>query len=277
MTKCFILIAVYMFLATVLGLVRGWKYLKGTPDEKTGKEYHQHNERITLTLAGFSLTALALLLRIQSEELTQISSTLMFFSIAFTTLILSSLSIRWRFRNFFIYLSDVFLNTGLLSIGCGLLVFFANVFSWYDGSTIVFTILVVVLFFVSLVNYFFFDRYTKHWRGGEKKNEPKKIRKWRIYSRRNFQFGYLSKVWTKIYRFRWSCMSKEKIKYSIYLAISWEKLLKIFNSAYVQFWESCFYFPHKSYFSIMLKSYTNWYILWKLTSLLHVWPIRIAK
>lgn len=166
-----ILIVVYMFLATVLGLVRGWKYLKGYPDEKKGKEYHQQNESITLTLAGFSLTALALLLSIQFEELSQISSTLMFFSIAFTTLISSFLSIRWRFRNFFIYLSDVFLNTGLLSIGCGLLVFFANVFSWYDGSTIVFAILVVVLFFVSLVNYFFFDRYTKHWRVEEKKSE----------------------------------------------------------------------------------------------------------
>ena len=52
-----VLILVYMVLAIILGLVRGWKYLKEYPDEKTGKEYHWHNERITLTLAGFSLTA----------------------------------------------------------------------------------------------------------------------------------------------------------------------------------------------------------------------------
>jgi len=166
-----ILIGFYIFLATVLGLVRGWNYLKGFPDEKTGKEYHWHNERITLILAGFSLTAITLLVSIRFEELAQISSILMFFSLAFTTLILSHLSIRFRFLNFFIYLSDVFLNAGLLSIGCGFLVFFANVFSWHEGSTIVFIFLVVVSFFVSLVNYFFFDRYVAYWRGGEKTSE----------------------------------------------------------------------------------------------------------
>ena len=166
-----ILIAIYMVLATVLGLVRGWKYLKDHPNEETGKEYHHHNERIIFILAGFSLTAIALLVSIQFKELAQISSTLQFFSIAFTTFILSSLSIRWRFRNFFVYLSDVFLNVGLLSIGCGFLVFFANFRSWYDGSTIVFMILVVVLFLASLVNYFFFDEYTEKWREGEKRSE----------------------------------------------------------------------------------------------------------
>ena len=166
-----IAVVVYMFLATVLGLVRGWDYLKGFPDEKTGKDYHLHHERITLTLAGFSITVLALLLSIHFQQLVQISSTLEFFSVAFATLIMSSLFIRWRFRNFFIYLADVFLITGLLSIGCGFLVFFAEFFSLYDSSTIVFIILVVVLFLTFLANYFFFDRYTQYWQGGEKKNE----------------------------------------------------------------------------------------------------------
>jgi len=164
-----ILIVAYMVLAIVLGLVRGWNYLKGSPVEKTGKEYHWHNERIVLTLAGFSLTALSLFLSIQFKELAQISSTLIFFSIAFSTLILSSLFLRLRVRRFSTYLADVFLNTGLLSIGCGLLVFFAKFVSPYDGSTIVFTLLVVALVFVSLVNYFFFDRYMKYWREEKKK------------------------------------------------------------------------------------------------------------
>jgi len=166
-----VLILVYMVLAIVLGLVRGWNYLKTYSDEKTEKEYHWHNERIVLTLAGFSLTALSLLLSIQFEELAQISSTLFFFSIAFSALILSSISIRLRFRKFSIYLSDVLLNVGLLAIGCGFLVFFAKAFSWYDGSTVVFIFLIVALFVVSLANYFFFDRYTKYWREGEKRND----------------------------------------------------------------------------------------------------------
>lgn len=158
-----ILILVYMVLAIVLGLIRGWKYLKSYPDEKLGKEYHRHNERIVLTLAGFSLTALSLFISIQFRELAQISSTLLFFSIAFSALISSSIFIRFRIRKFFLYLSDVLLNVGLLAIGCGFLVFFGDRFSYYDSLTIVFVILVVVLFLVSLVNYFFFDKYVKYW------------------------------------------------------------------------------------------------------------------
>jgi len=187
-----ILVLVYMFLAVVLGLVRGWNYLKKHPVEETGRAYHWHNERIIYTLAGFSLTALALFLSIQFKELTQISSTLLFFSIAFTTLILSSIFIRFRIRNFFLYLSDVLLNVGLLSISCGFLIFFANVFS-HDVSTLVFAILVAVLFLVSLVNYFFFDRYVEYWREGEKRSEQRKIRKREGYTETS-HYDYLSKM-----------------------------------------------------------------------------------
>jgi len=167
-TVLLILILVYTVLAIVAGLIRGWKYLKTIPNEETGKEYHLHNERIVLTLAGFSLTALSLLISIQSKELVQISSTLFFFSIAFSSLVLSSIFIRFRFRQFFIYLSDVLLNVGLLAIGCGFLIFFANKFSWNDGSTIVFTVLVIALFCLTLANYFFFSKIIRNWKGSEK-------------------------------------------------------------------------------------------------------------
>jgi len=163
------LVAIYIALAIIFGLVRGWNYLKGIPSEEREKEYHWHNERIVLTLAGFSLTALSLFLSIQLKELPQISSILIFFSIAFSTLVLSSLSLRLRVRRFSIYLADVFMNAGLLSIGCGFLAFFAEAVSWYDGSTIIFVILVIALFLASLINQFYFDRYTKYWREGEKK------------------------------------------------------------------------------------------------------------
>lgn len=158
-----------MLLSIMLGLGRGWQYLKRPQDEEKEKEYHWHNERIVLTLAGFSLTALSLFVNIQFRELAQLSSTIMFFSIALSVLILSSISLRLRVRKLSLYLSDVFENAGLLAIACGFLVFFANNLSWYDGSTIVFAILVVALFLVSLINYFFFDRYTKYWREGERK------------------------------------------------------------------------------------------------------------
>lgn len=167
-TLLLILILVYMVLAIVVGLIRGWKYLKTIPNEETGKEYHLHNERIILTLAGFSLTALSLLISIQSRELAQISSTLFFFSIAFSSLVLSSILIRFRFMQFLIYLSDVLLNVGLLSIGCGFLIFFANRFSWSDGSTIVFMVLVIALLCLTLANYFFFSKIVKNKKESEK-------------------------------------------------------------------------------------------------------------
>lgn len=166
------LIFVYIVLAVFLGLVRGWCYLKKRPVEKTGKEYHFHNETIIFSLAGFSLTALSLFLSIQFSKLAQISSIILFFSIAFTTLIFSSIFIRLRIRNFFLYLSDVFMNVGLLSIVCGFLVFFFSVFV-SDILIIVFTILVVGLFLMSLVNYYFFDKYTEFWREGEKSEQGK--------------------------------------------------------------------------------------------------------
>lgn len=163
-----VLILAYMILALVLGLIRGRKYLKASPVEKTGREYYRHNERMNFILAGFSLTAIVLLMNIHfnAQIQTQISSILLFFSIAFTSLVLSTIFIRFRVRNIFLYLSDVLSNVGLLSIGSGFLVFFADVFA-FTGSTIIFIIFVVVLFSLSLVNYFFFDKYTKHWRSEE--------------------------------------------------------------------------------------------------------------
>lgn len=164
------MIVAYAVLAMLIGWIRGRQYLRMHPDEEAGKEYHRHNEQIVLTLAGFSLTALSLFLSIQFNELAQISSTVLFFSIAFSALILSSIFIRFRLRQFFLYLSDVLLNVGLLAIASGFMVFFVEKFSWLEGSTIVFIILVVILFFASLANYFFFDGYVKYWRES-KKNE----------------------------------------------------------------------------------------------------------
>lgn len=162
-----VIILVYVILA-VLGLVRGRRYLSTTPDEEAGRPYHFHNERVILTLAGFSLTALSLLISLQSRELVQISSTLFFFSISFSSLVLSSIFIRFRFVQFLIYISDVLLNVGLLSISCGLLVFFANRFSLSDWSTIVFVVLFIAVFCLTLANYFFFIKIASNRKEVEK-------------------------------------------------------------------------------------------------------------
>lgn len=166
----FFAIITYIFLSIVLGLRKGWKYLKEAPNEEREKEYHFHNEKITLTLAGFSLTALSIVIS-RSTELAEFSSNLMFFSLGISVLILSSITLRLRVRRFSIYLSDILLNAGLLSIVCGFLIFFVKKFSWLDVSAIIFTILIALIFLATLVNYFYFERYMKYYTEGGKKSE----------------------------------------------------------------------------------------------------------
>lgn len=168
----FCLIAVYLLLATILAFFRCRKYLRKHPDEKIGVAYYHNDERNTLTFAGFSLTALALLVGLQINRSLVLSSEIQFFSLAFALILMAFLCLRFRFVNISIYLSDVLLNAGLLSIGCGFLVFFIKNVSWFDGSTIIFIILVTVLFLVSLVNYIFFDVYSRGTEG-EKSEQQK--------------------------------------------------------------------------------------------------------
>jgi len=158
-----ILVAVYLAVAIGIGSYRSRKYLfEGHPNEKKGMEYHHQNETVTLTFAGFSLTALALLVSIRFDNLSSISSILQFFSLSLLFFILSSITLRFRIVNFFVYISDVLLNAGLLSIACGFLVFFGENVSWIDGSTLVFSILVIAIFVASLANYILFDKYAQN-------------------------------------------------------------------------------------------------------------------
>jgi len=156
----FVLIAFYVLFASILAFVGSRKYLADHPDEEIGRAYFQNDERNNLAFAGFSLTALALLVGLQFNKIIPLSTTIQFFSLAFTLIIISYLFVRFRYMNVFVYLSDVLLNAGLLSIGCGFLVFFAKNVSPSDSSTVIFTILVLVLFIASFVNYFFFQKYT---------------------------------------------------------------------------------------------------------------------
>lgn len=165
-----VLISVYMMLAILLGLIRGWEYHRSVPEEEKGKDYYMQSERAILTLAGFSLTSLSLFVSIQFKELAQLSSTILFFSIALSVLILSYIALQMRFRRFFPYLSNVLVNTGLLSIASGFLVFFENFLSWSNGSTIVFSVLVVLVFIGTLVDEFFYYQHFKSW-GKTKKDE----------------------------------------------------------------------------------------------------------
>jgi MFS family permease len=169
-----VLISIYMILAILLGLLGGWRYQRSVPKEETGREYHMQSERVVLTLAGFSLTSLSLFVSIQFRELAQLSSTILFFSIALSVLVLSYISLLMRFRQFFLYLSNILVNTGLLSIASGFLVFFESFLSWSNGSTIVFSVLVILVFIGILVDQFFYYQHIKNW---EKVKEDEREKK----------------------------------------------------------------------------------------------------
>jgi hypothetical protein len=162
-----VVITIYFVFAMLWSVLqRG--HMKEAQDEEVGKEYHLNQERIVLMLAGFSLTALSILIGLQSKGQTQISPILVFFSVAFSSLIMSAVIVRFRIAQFFVYLSDVLLNVGLLAISCGFLVFFADTFSWTDGSTIVFMVLVVVLIVFTFAYYLSLNKILRTEKSSEK-------------------------------------------------------------------------------------------------------------
>ena len=160
-TGLFILVIGYLFFSTVITFWKGRKFLISRPDEKRGRDYYHNDESHALTLASFSLTALALLVGLLFNKAIPLSNTIQFFSLAFALMVMSFIFIHFRFANAFLYLSEVFLNGGLLSIGCGFLVFFSENVSPTNYSTIVFAILLAALVTASLVNYVFFDIFRR--------------------------------------------------------------------------------------------------------------------
>jgi hypothetical protein len=159
-----LLVMAYLAIAIGIGSYRLNTYLKRHPNEKQGKDYHFQHSNASLTLSGFSLTAIALLITIQYSGITDaplvqsaISPTLTFFSLSFLFLILSPVLLNFRFVNFFVYIADVFFSAGLLAIACGFLVFFGETTSWTDWTSLIFGTLVFALFLTSLINYSLFE------------------------------------------------------------------------------------------------------------------------
>jgi hypothetical protein len=160
-TILLLLVIFYIFVSIVTAFARCRKYLLDHPSEEYGRVYFQNDERNNLTFAGFSLTALALLTGLQFNKLIVLNGTIQFFSLAFVLIVLSFLFVRFRFVNAFIFFSDVFLNAGLLSICCGFLVFFSENVSWFDSSTIIFAVFIIILLVTLVVNHIFFENHAK--------------------------------------------------------------------------------------------------------------------
>jgi hypothetical protein len=124
-----LLIILLIYFSTFYGLAlkKGRKYLESYPHGKDNKGYLFQFQDFSLTLAGLAVTAIALIVSIKFEggfsSLASFTETILFFSISFVTLALSWNLIRFP-KGIYHFVSGVLSDIGVLSIGCGLLVFF---------------------------------------------------------------------------------------------------------------------------------------------------------
>lgn len=152
-----VLLFIYVAAFLLLGITKGRKYLKTHPPEEARRDYLFHSVEVTLTLAGLAVTALALFIGLGIERLEQFSSMILFFSISFVSLTLSSNFARFP-RRFFTYMADILADMGVLAIGCGFLVFFErNINS--PSITITYVIFVTVFILLSALDAFKYYRY----------------------------------------------------------------------------------------------------------------------
>lgn len=154
------LLLIYMFSSIIIALVRGRKYLAEHPKEEKERDYFFHSEEMTLILAGFALTALVLFISL-SQNLVEFASVILFFSTAFLMLTLSYIFMQLRTTRLLPYLSNVMMDTGLLSIGCGFLVFFWQKFQWSFGISIVYVLFIILFVVLSMVNFYYYYEYWK--------------------------------------------------------------------------------------------------------------------
>lgn len=155
-----ILLVVYFLTFMGLALAKGRKYLESYPQGKDNKDYLFQSQNFSLTLSGLSVTAIALIVSLKFDELASFSSIILFFSISFVTLALSWNLIRFP-KGFYQFVSGVLSDIGVLSIGCGFLVFFWSYLSFsFLEIPITFFLFIVAFLYLSYLD---FRRYKKPW------------------------------------------------------------------------------------------------------------------
>lgn len=185
-----LLILLFGYAATffLLGMTKGKKYLKSYPPPEARKDYLFHSIDVTLTLAGLSITALALFISLGIERLDKLSPIILFLSISFVALTLSTNFARFP-RRVYTFIADVLADTGILAIGCGFLVFFTHEFQYLNPLAWIFTIFILVFLLLSSLDLY---KYYKYWssidfkrkrlkntgKQEENKNEGRKHKLW---------------------------------------------------------------------------------------------------
>ena len=108
------LLVIYFLAFIALGLLKGRHYLGSYAEGKDLKDYFFHSQNFSLTMAGLSVTAIALIVGLRFDRLDSFNGTLSFFSISFITLALSWNLIRFP-RVYYHYISNILCEIGVLS------------------------------------------------------------------------------------------------------------------------------------------------------------------
>jgi hypothetical protein len=176
-----VLLLLYFAIFVGVGLGKGWKYLGSDVQGKDDKDYLPKFQEFSLSLAGLAVTAIALFVSIKFggtfSSLENFTAIILFFSISFVTL-----SLSWNLSRFskgtYHFLSGVLSDMGVLSIGCGFLIFFYRIspLSYLPFFAIPLAFGFFILFFIILAA-LDLRRKIVFWSSSEKKpseNEEKK-------------------------------------------------------------------------------------------------------
>ena len=154
-----ILLLAYVLIFLSLGLAKGRKYFKSYSSGTESGEYFFHSVEVTLTLAGLSITSLALFVGLGIGNLNRFSSIILFFSISFVVLALSSIFARFS-RRFYTFIADTLADVGLLAIGCGFLVFFVEELSLSYGLILTYGLFITAFILLSCLD---LHKYYRYW------------------------------------------------------------------------------------------------------------------
>jgi hypothetical protein len=170
-----LLVLLLVYISTFMGFAftKGRKYLESYPQGKDNKDYVFQFQNSSLTLAGLSITAIVLIVSLKFEgtfsSLTSFSAILLFFSISFVTLALAWDLIRFP-REIYHFVSGVLSDIGVLSIGCGFLVFFYSISTFslpFVAVPITFGLFILAFLISAVLD---LRRYVGFWSLPEKKS-----------------------------------------------------------------------------------------------------------
>jgi hypothetical protein len=154
-----ILLLGYVLSFALLGLIKGRKYFKSYPTAKGKDNYRLHSFDVKLTLAGLSITSLALFIGLGLSNLERLSSIILFFSIAFVAFVVASDFERFH-KGFYTFTADVLENLGILAIGCGFLVFFTKELPLSNGLILTYGFFITVFILLSCLDLY---KYWQYW------------------------------------------------------------------------------------------------------------------